>query len=69
MKVQGMDYRTIWMEGSAVCMINQCLLPFHFEIHGAYSFIETCRAIREMIVRGAGAIGAAGGFAMAQACL
>lgn len=69
MKVQGKDYRTIWMEGSTVSMIDQCLLPFDFRIYRAPSFRDTCMAIREMIVRGAGAIGAAGGYAMAQACL
>lgn len=69
MKVQGKDYRTIWMEGSTISMIDQCLLPFDFRIHRTASFRDTCRAIREMNVRGAGAIGAAGGYAMAQACL
>lgn len=69
MRVQGKDYRTIWMNGSSVCMINQLLLPYHFEIHETVTFRDTVAAIREMIVRGAGAIGAAAGFAMAQACL
>ncbi len=69
MRVQGKDYRTIWMIGSKVCMINQHLLPYRFEIHESLTFTETVRAIRVMLVRGAGAIGAAAGFAMAQACL
>lgn len=69
MKVQGKDYRTIWMEGYSVCMINQLLLPFHFTINESHIYQETCTAICEMVVRGAGAIGAAAGFAMAQACL
>jgi len=69
MKVNGRDYRTVWMEGSSVCMIDQNLLPFSFEIFEARTFTESCRAITGMTVRGAGAIGAAAGFAMAQAFL
>ena len=69
MKVHGKDYRTVWMEGSSVFMIEQNLLPFNFSIFESKSYQETCHAIRSMITRGAGAIGAAAGFAMAQACL
>jgi methylthioribose-1-phosphate isomerase len=57
------------MEGSSVFMIEQNLLPFEFRIFESGDYLETCRAIRTMIVRGAGAIGAVAGFAMAQACL
>jgi S-methyl-5-thioribose-1-phosphate isomerase len=57
------------MIGSKVCMINQLLLPYRFEIYESSTFLGTVRAIRVMIVRGAGAIGAAAGFAMAQACM
>lgn len=69
MKVQGKEYRTVWMEGRSVFLIEQNLLPFTFEIIRSDSYRETCTAIREMTVRGAGAIGAAAGFAMAQAFL
>ena len=48
-------------------MIQQNLLPFQFQIYEAKSCHDTCDAIKTMIVRGAGAIGAAAGFAMAQA--
>ncbi len=67
MKVNGEEYRTIWMEGTTVYMVEQNLLPFEFEIHEASTYFETCFAITTMIVRGAGALGAAAGFAMAQA--
>jgi S-methyl-5-thioribose-1-phosphate isomerase len=67
MLVNGTPYRTVWREGSAVRMIDQTLLPFRFEIFTAADHRETARAIRTMITRGAGAIGAAGGFAVAQA--
>ena len=57
------------MEGSSVSMIDQNLLPFDFKIYRSKSYPDTCHAIKTMIVRGAGAIGAAAGFAMAQAVL
>ncbi len=69
MKVNGKEYRTIWMEASSVYMIDQNKLPFQFEIHESKTCFETCFAITTMIMRGAGAIGAAAGFAMAQAYL
>ncbi|MDZ7777564.1 MAG: hypothetical protein U5L09_19100 [Bacteroidales bacterium] len=69
MKVNGKHYRTIWMEDHRVKMIHQNKLPFSFEIYESGNYQETCHAIKTMIVRGAGAIGAAAGFAMAQACL
>jgi len=67
MKVNGKHYRTVWMEGSSVFMIDQTLLPFEFEIFEAKTYRESCVAIKTMITRGAGAIGATAGFAMAQA--
>lgn len=67
MRVNGKNYRTIWMEGSSVFMIEQNLLPFEFRIFRSDNYRDTSEAIRNMTVRGAGAIGAAGGFAMAQA--
>jgi len=55
------------MENSSVFLIDQNLLPFTFKVHEARSYRDTCAAIKSMMVRGAGAIGAAAGFAMAQA--
>ena len=69
MRVKGRQYRTVWMEGSTVFMIDQTLLPFKFQIFEAKTWMESCFAITTMITRGAGAIGAAAGFAMAQAFL
>lgn len=69
MKVKGKQYRTIWMGGNSVFFIEQNLLPFKFEIFESTSYQETCQAIREMKVRGAGAIGTAAGYALAQAFL
>ncbi len=69
MKVNGEEYRTIWMKDSSVFMIDQNLIPFDFKIYESKTYFDTCFAISTMIVRGAGAIGAAAGFAMAQAFL
>lgn len=67
MIVGGKHFRTVWMESDQVFMIDQNKLPFVFEIKRLITYEETCQAIENMTVRGAGAIGAAAGFAMAQA--
>lgn len=69
MRVKGKSYRTVWTENSSVFLIEQNLLPFEFQIFEAKTYKDTCFAIKTMIVRGAGAIGAAAGFAMAQAVM
>lgn len=69
MIVAGKPYRTVWMEGSTVRLINQPLLPHFFEIVDMPTHRETAVAIADMTVRGAGAIGAAGAFGMAQVVL
>ena len=69
MIINSINYRTVWMQGSYVCMINQTLLPFQFEIYKSKNHLETANAIKNMIIRGAPAIGAAGAFGLAQAAL
>ena len=69
MLVNDKHYRTVWMENDIVKMINQPLLPHKFEIFDSKDYKETVQAIKTMIVRGAGAIGATGGFGVAQAAL
>lgn len=69
MKVKGKQYRAIWMEDSSVMMIEQNKLPFEFSVHECKTIDDTCTAIKIMITRGAGSIGAAGGYAMLQAIL
>jgi len=69
MRVNNKHYRTVWLDGNSVFLIDQNQLPYEFKIFGAKTYQETCQAIRTMIVRGAGAIGATAGFAMAQAFL
>jgi methylthioribose-1-phosphate isomerase len=50
-------------------MIDQRLLPHKFEILTSHNHCETAEAIREMAVRGAGAIGVAAGYGVAQASI
>jgi len=69
MLVNNQEYRTVWMEENKVLMIDQNLLPFQFRIITSRNHRETCEAIKNMSIRGAGAIGAAAGYAMAQAFL
>jgi len=69
MRVNGRHYRTVTLEGTRVRMVNQLLLPYRFELVDLATHRDTAEAIRTMLVRGAGAIGAAAGFGMAQAAL
>ena len=69
MKVKGKEYRTVWMEAPAVKTINQTLIPHAFEIVTLPTHRDTAEAIKTMVVRGAGAIGAAAGYGMAQVFL
>ncbi len=69
MRVNGTHYRTVWLENTTVKMIDQALLPHRFEILSLPNHTDTAKAIKDMRVRGAGAIGATAGYAMAQAAL
>ncbi len=69
MKVDGKHYRTVWMEGSTVRMIEQRNLPHTFEILDLPNHGDTAFSISDMAVRGAGAIGATGAYGMAQVVL
>ncbi len=63
------DYRTVWFESGAVKLIDQTKLPFKFQIYTSRNYKQTAKAIKDMIVRGAPAIGATAGYATAQAAL
>lgn len=69
MKANGNNYRTVWMEGNEIKLIDQTLLPHKFEVYSCKDHIETANAIKTMIVRGAGAIGATAAYGLAQATL
>lgn len=59
--------RTIWWEDGAVRMIDQRILPNRLEIPSYSDFGEVAEAIRQMVIRGAPAIGAAAAYGMALA--
>jgi len=61
-------YRTVTFDAAhnAVRLIEQRLLPHEFKIVPARNYVETARAIKDMVVRGAGAIGATAAYGLAQ---
>ncbi|MEO5802821.1 MAG: S-methyl-5-thioribose-1-phosphate isomerase [Verrucomicrobiota bacterium] len=61
-------FRTVAFDASKNCvlLIEQRLLPHRFEIISTRDFRETSRAIKDMVVRGAGAIGATAAYGLAQ---
>ena len=65
---QSRHYRTVWFDPARnrVRLIEQRLLPHKFKIVSTADFRETARAITDMIVRGAGAIGATAAYGRAQ---
>ncbi|MBN2354376.1 MAG: s-methyl-5-thioribose-1-phosphate isomerase [Spirochaetales bacterium] len=69
MIVGGKHYRSVWLEGGTVFMLNQSVLPHRFEIFESPDHQRTTRALSNFIVRGAGVVGTAAGFALAQAVL
>ncbi|MDP7113306.1 MAG: S-methyl-5-thioribose-1-phosphate isomerase, partial [Myxococcota bacterium] len=69
MKVDGRQFRTVWLEDDQVTMIDQRLLPHSFEVIHLPTVADTAHAIFDMAIRGAGAIGATGAYGMAQAAI
>jgi methylthioribose-1-phosphate isomerase len=61
-------YRTVTFDEArnTVVLIEQRLLPHEFSLFCARDFKATARAIGDMIVRGAGAIGATAAYGLAQ---
>jgi S-methyl-5-thioribose-1-phosphate isomerase len=64
-------YRTVAFNRTrnVVRLIEQQLLPHEFKIVATKNFRETAAAIHDMIVRGAGAIGATAAYGLAQGAL
>jgi translation initiation factor eIF-2B subunit alpha/methylthioribose-1-phosphate isomerase len=65
MKIDGKEYRALWQDGKRIKFIDQRKLPYSFEIFIARTVDEVAFAIKEMVVRGAPAIGAAAAYGMA----
>jgi S-methyl-5-thioribose-1-phosphate isomerase len=61
-------YRTVTFDRArnAVRLVEQRLLPHEFKIVATCNFRETAAAMRDMVVRGAGAIGATAAYGLAQ---
>jgi S-methyl-5-thioribose-1-phosphate isomerase len=64
MKIDGRDYRALWQEGKTVQFIDQRKLPYSFELYTARTVDDIAYAIKDMVVRGAPAIGAAAAYGM-----
>jgi methylthioribose-1-phosphate isomerase len=64
-------YRTVTFdaERNEVLLIDQRRLPHQFKIAAQRDYRATARAIQDMVVRGAGAIGATAAYGLAQAAL
>ncbi len=62
------QHRTVTFDAARnqVRLIEQRLLPHEFKIVSTQNFRETAAAIRDMVVRGAGAIGATAAYGLAQ---
>ncbi len=64
---QTLDILAVQMDKHIVTMIDQRWLPFKFELKRLESWQDTVKAIKDLVTRGAGSVGVAGAFAMAQA--
>lgn len=64
-----MDGRTLWWdaEGRSICYINQTLLPSRVDVGRCETIGRLATAIRNLEIRGAPALGVAGGYGMALA--
>jgi len=61
------EYRAVWFEKGEIKLIEQRLLPTRFKIVSLKNLNDVEFAIKDMVVRGAPAIGATAAYAMAQA--
>jgi S-methyl-5-thioribose-1-phosphate isomerase len=64
MKIEGKDCRALWFENNVIKFIDQRKLPCKIEIFTAKTVNDCAYAIKEMVVRGAPAIGAAAVYGM-----
>ena len=69
MKIEGKEYRTIWLENNVVKIIDQTKLPHKFIIKDLKTVKEAINAIKSMEVRGAPLIGATAAYGLVLAIL
>ena len=67
MLVNGKQMKSLWRDGTEIKMIDQRILPQRIEIFTARDENEIAYAIKEMVVRGAPAIGVAAAYGIAIA--
>ena len=63
------EMQAIWFEDNIVKLIDQRILPKQFKIFEAKNYSDVAYGIREMVIRGAPAIGAMAAYGMAQAAI
>ena len=61
------DIPALWFEDNIITLIDQRVLPHRFELYQAKNCQDVAFVIRDMVVRGAPAIGAAAAYGIAQA--
>jgi methylthioribose-1-phosphate isomerase len=61
-------FRTVTFdsETNSILLIEQRLLPHQFKVIASADYLSTSKAIQDMVVRGAGAIGATAAYGLAQ---
>jgi S-methyl-5-thioribose-1-phosphate isomerase len=64
MKIEGKDARAMWFENGAIKFIDQRKLPYKLDYYIAKTVDECAFAIKDMVIRGAPAIGAAAVYGM-----
>jgi len=64
MKINGKDGRALWFEDDKIVFIDQRKLPYKLEYYYAETVNDCAFAIKDMVVRGAPAIGAAASYGM-----
>ena len=69
MKIEGMEYRTIWFENNVVKIIDQTKLPHKFFIKDLKTVKDAINAIKLMEVRGAPLIGATAAYGLVLAVI
>ncbi len=72
MNINGKHFRTVWLnenDPQVVNIIDQRMLPHQFVIEELNAVSDVVHAIKDMLVRGAGVIGATAGYGMYLATL
>jgi len=64
MKIEGEDGRALWFKDDVIIFIDQRKLPYKLEYFTAKTVKDCAFAIKDMVVRGAPAIGAAAAYGM-----